>query len=202
METSISLYENLTLIFGIAGGVMLVLSVVLFFVYNMKNVISKALGVTEKQELKKIKARAKATEKASRKKAPVMLRKVKREQEPGQDEATDILPSGDTGQDEATDILPSGDTGQDEATDILPFGDTGQDEPTDILSAGLPGRDGPENKVFTAAPEGFEPVESGDTMVLNENPETEVLSGNSVSVGNRQFMLIRHIMLVHTDEAI
>ncbi|MDE5967399.1 MAG: hypothetical protein K2G89_11275, partial [Lachnospiraceae bacterium] len=68
METNISLYQNLTIIFGIAGGIMLVLSIALFIIYDMKHIIGKTLGLSEKQAIKRMNTRAKAEEKARKKK--------------------------------------------------------------------------------------------------------------------------------------
>lgn len=238
METNISLYQNLTIIFGIAGGIMLVLSIVLFIIFDMKHIIGKTLGLSEKQAIKRMNLRAKAEEKARKKKRALAAeggrddktaavsngtdgvggRKQERPDVPiaeakaagaavnmptagpeAEDEATDVLAAEPGAEDEATDVLAAEPGAEDEATDVLAAKPGAEDEATDVLAVSEKGISG---RAFTDAPAGWEPIETGDTTVLNENPATAVLSANHPTIKNTQFMLIRHIMLLHTEEII
>ena len=220
MEHNLLFYERLTQIFGIAGVIFLIAAVVLFFVFDIKGIISKLLGLTQKQALKKMHDEAKATEKAAKKVQELKKKgvgsSVRRGQTaetavpssrvPGQDDETTILPSGVPGQDDETTILSTGVPGQDDETTILPSGVPGQDDETTILSTGVSAQDDetevlrqvPEKK-FTEAPEGFRSEEIGNTGVLNDDAVTTVLNENTTTAG---FTMVRHIMMIHTDEVI
>lgn len=202
METNISLYQNLTLIFGIAGGIMLVLSIALFIIYDMKHVIGKTLGLSEKQAIKRMNTRAKAEEKAWKKKKTLAAEGGGIDKAAVGSSGSDAASgrSAASGQeDEATDVLAVEPGTEDGATDVLAVETETEDGATDVLAVS---EKGVSDRTFTDAPEGWEPIETGDTTVLNENPATAVLSVNNPTIKNTQFMLIRHIMLIHTEEII
>ncbi|MDE5966467.1 MAG: hypothetical protein K2G89_06505, partial [Lachnospiraceae bacterium] len=102
-------------------------------------------------------------------------------------------------EDGATDVLAVETETEDGATDVLAVETETEDGATDVLTVS---EKEVSDRTFTDAPEGWEPVETGDTTVLNENPATAVLSVNNPTIKNTQFMLIRHIMLIHTEEII
>lgn len=177
METSISLYENLTLIFGIAGVVMLVVSFALYIAFDIRQIISKRLGLTEKKALRQMQMDAKAAERK-----PKPMRKTHGAAKTASEQENEKV-SDKTSQSEKMETGAKISGNQDDATMKL------EQMPDSDMQ-------------FSAAPDGLELEETANTIVLNEEQETAVLSGGSPEVKNMQFMLVKHIMLIHTDEVI
>lgn len=171
MEQNIALYENLALIFGVAAGVFLIASIVLCIAFDVKNVISKQLGLTEKQALKRMQKDAEAAEKTTKKQASRVRQLV-----------SGAVPTGST-KDKTHDDADS-ETMQLDA-----------DSETTQLDA-----DAETTALHASEDMGW--GESGDTVVLHEEAETGVLSANIDAYTYKQFMLVKHIMLIHTDEII
>ena len=229
MEQSIALYENLTVISGIVAAVFLVVSVILYFAFDIKSIICKRLGLTEKKELKRMQADAEAAEKATRKRvqgARAVASGLTRPTRPshGAQKPESILEtlaaeqenermmqeaiaatisknagySGDLADSETTKLCTDSETtklNMDSETTQLGF-----DDETSRLGDSFTGSW--QQRQSTDAPDGIELAESGDTVVLHEEAETAVLSPNTDACSHGQFMLVRHIMLIHTDEAI
>lgn len=265
MEQSIALYENVAVIFGIAAVVFLIVSLVLYFKFDMKSIISKRLGLSEKRALKRMQADAEAAEQAAKKRvqgaanissgaAPTGdVRQKQSHSDAGQKKRESILATlaaeqenerlmqmamaasaskntgyaGGVGDSETTQLGLDSETSkldldsetmqlgldiettslvEDEGTIKL----SGDDETTRLYTSDEVSKrpySGSQNgswqqRQLTDAPDGMELEESGDTVVLHEEAETAVLSQNAPSYSNKQFMLIRHIMLIHTDEVI
>lgn len=244
MEQGIALYENLTVISGIVAAVFLVVSVILYFAFDIKSIISKRLGLTEKKELKRMQADAEAAEKAARKRVQgaravasgsarstrhshgaekphnvedvhsTEVRKkpesilatlaAEQENERMMQEAMAATMSknagysGDLADSETTKLDTDSETTKldiDSETTQLGF----DDETSRLVDSSIGSW---QQRQFTDAPDGIELGESGDTVVLHEEAETAVLSQNADAYPHGQFMLVRHIMLIHTDEVI
>ena len=239
MEQSIALYENLTVIFGIAAIVLLIVSIVLYFTFDMKSVISKRLGLTERQALKRMQADAEAAEKATKKQAYrvrqivsgiASTRDIAKKKH--HDAAAEKKPDNNLAALEAEqenerlmqeamaatasknasyagaflDAETTQLSGDSETTQLSADTETMQlsaDSETTQLSADTETTqlhaDSETSRLY--ASDDMEWEESKDTVVLHEEAMTGVLSSNA-AVPNKQFMLVRHIMLIHTDEVI
>ncbi len=68
MEHNIILYDRLTVVFGIAAVIFLIVTVIFYIVYGIKAIIRKRLGLTQKQELRRMQRQAEEAQEASHKK--------------------------------------------------------------------------------------------------------------------------------------
>lgn len=222
MERNIILYENLTLIFGIASAVFLIISIALYFIYDMKNVISRRLGLTEKQALRRMQANAEAAEKATKKRVRrvrEMMSVTESNRNDAEGKQRDIAPTK-----KSDSILAALDAEQENewlmreamaaaASKNASYAGVSVDAETTQLSADTETTqlsadmettqlhaDAETSQLYVS--DDIEWEESPDTTVLHEEAETGVLSSNAAVQTNKQFMLIRHIMLIHTDEVI
>ncbi len=61
-DISVLTYETIALIFGIAGIAMLIASSLLFFVFDVRNILYMRLGFAKKREMKRMKANVNGAE--------------------------------------------------------------------------------------------------------------------------------------------
>lgn len=219
MEHNIILYDRLTVVFGIAAVIFLIVTVIFYIVYGIKAIIRKRLGLTQKQELRRMQRQAEEAQEASHKKLhgqmfmseekPLTRSRHRETSYQREDEKTvrteSILETLEHEQemvrkkkeerlayayDNETIILGDGGT-----TDV-PEADT----QTEML-----GTDGATDVLGDAA--------SADSIYLEETAPTSVLDTSKgihqphegLSDGEalpEQFTLFKHIMMIHTDELI
>ncbi len=182
-EAGIQLYHNLTVICGTAGAVMLILTIILFIVFDMKQVISRMLGLTEKKAIKEMEANTSFTSQLNVKYNKKMKNKV-------------FTPTGSL----KANMTPAERMLNQQSKSNIPVITPPPTEygATEQIS---PGRQ--EQNVQASGdnvPVSLE-NETPDTTVLSDNGATTVLSGSGEPV-DYTFMVVRQMMLIHTDEIV